>query len=72
MLGAPLMQVDPMPAPPLTPNNNWSHMVLPFDKDKRGELLLKQNRVDKEHDRPVREILAWTIPRWEDIAGQLR
>ena len=53
MLGAPLMQVDPMPAPALTPNNNWPHMVLPVDKDKRGELLLKQNRGDKEHDRPV-------------------
>ena len=63
------MQVDPMPAPPITPNNNWPHMVLPVDKDKRGELLLKQNRGDKEHDRPIREILVRAISRWEDITG---
>ena len=72
MLGAPFMQVNPVPAPALTPNNNWPHLVLPFDKDKIGELLLKQNRGDKEHDRPVREILVRTIPRWEDRTGQFR
>ncbi len=57
MLGAPLMQVNPRTCSCYNSKNNWAHMVRPFDNDKIGDLLLKQNLGDKEHDKPVREII---------------